>query len=120
MVKTKNEIVKETREYYENNPRGIGKYACYYYKEVNGVELMCAVGRCIKDVKTFVLDPINTGAYASELDLESILKDEYKGHPKLFWINLQQFHDFPLNWDGNKLTELGERKFKELLNEDYN
>lgn len=42
-------------------------------------------------------------------------KEEYQGHDKLFWDDLQKLHDREFYWDENGLTALGSIYYKELM-----
>jgi len=101
---TKEEIIRETVEYYKDaSKRGYDEVeeACKYLTEGGN---MCAVGRCLipgslMEVKRPFI-PLKVvemaGCQASVLNienLEEILKPEYRGHSIKFWIRLQNLHD---------------------------
>jgi len=121
---TTEEIIDETIEFYKNNPRSIiGKQtkndACLYISE----ETKCAVGRCLtKDTLKKIeknLTALNRVSIQTLLDRinidthDEIFKEEYRGHPFNFWLDLQMFHDRKVNWEksstGNILSKEGEK-----------
>jgi len=123
MRKTKIQIIEETVEYYsaDTSRRGVFGSNCVYYAPRLNDEVMCAVGRCIKEPKKL------HGVFASitrlaekvnEESLDNLLKEEYRGHSKDFWQDLQGFHDTRENWNEHiGLTEEGETNLKLLLTE---
>ena len=121
---TTEEIIDETIEFYKNNPRSIiGKQAnydaCMYISE--GTK--CAVGRCLtKDTLKKVeknLTALNRASIRGLLNKininthDEIFKEEYRGHPYFFWVELQSLHDKSDNWEksstGNILSKEGEK-----------
>ena len=131
---TKTEIIIETKEFYEKNPkelRAIEKDNCAYNTE-NGNH--CALGRCLlpkyhklgteldnnkRTILALVL------AYSDkeyeeeeeEVDLDFMLQKKYKGHSFDFWLDLQMFHDREINWDDKGLSSIGESSYLNLLKE---
>lgn len=95
-MKTKLEIIDETINYYSNpNNRGITGNMCKYLTD-NGK--MCAVGRCMAKPHTSYLGAasrilIRDGTQELKLELEPLLKEEYRGHSVKFWNDLQHLHD---------------------------
>lgn len=73
---------------------------CYYYMEGGR---MCAVGRCMSKPQMFA----HNGSRACELNLDPLLKPEYRGFPDDFWNKLQELHDESDNWDSDGLTKAG-------------
>ena len=123
--KSKIEIIKETAEFYGNNP---DKRAKLKKQDSNCVYLTkdgksCAVGRCIKisilksllGNNTTVRDLKNQ----FEENLDSILKPAYKGHSLKFWEQLQEFHDDNGNFDyeAKSLTDKGKAHELKLIRE---
>jgi len=130
---TKTEIIIETKEFYEKNPkelRAIEEGICTYNTE-NGNH--CAVGRCLlpkyhklgtelKNNKGEI--PSLVVAYSDEeyeedeeIDLDFMLQKKYKGHSFNFWLDLQNFHDKKTNWDDKGLSSIGESNYLDLLEE---
>ena len=116
-MKTKQEIIKETKQYYLTHRRGINPITntCKYYIK-GGAK--CAVGRCVENPKA--LPECRMGDAVDEFDdLDSFLKPEYRGHDSDFWQMLQSFHHGIGLWlktkRGNSLTPLGEQRYQKLL-----
>lgn len=121
MQKTRSEIMAETFEYYSNPKlRGLseGGVCQYLTKEGN----MCAVGRCLIDPSDSSLTDGFTGVTTVMVqdipDLDSVLKEEYRGHRIDFWRELQMWHDNDKNFDSNGITEIGYNHI-ELMTEKY-
>jgi len=120
---TAKDIIYETVEFYENNPRSIEhKSVCRYYMESYGHELMCAVGRCLYKSKAKSLTDYS--GKASYIYKEGDLKHEdfkkkYRGHSLSFWDELQILHDDDSCWDeddfGNTLSKMGEEHVEQLI-----
>lgn len=113
------EIINETVEYYKTHNRAIsldphGNFVCHY---INSAGDMCAVGRCL-------IDPIDIRGdvyfICPDDGLDTILKEEYRGHDIGFWNELQKIHDRNYNWCGNDLSLIGigfVNSLKELYND---
>jgi hypothetical protein len=107
-MKTKNEIIKETVEYYWQDPKrrastGLG---CHYRVPDDG--RMCAVGRCLTAEALPQASKVMVGAYelAGRLYadcLDDLLQPEYRGHSVDFWDRLQTVHDNEHIWDSEQL-----------------
>jgi hypothetical protein len=116
-MKTKVEIIEETADFYNTTNRGmLGRYTCIYLSEITGNK--CAVGRCMTDEG--LKDYGNVGGDVGELNytakgLDSILKDEYKGHDVDFWKDLQRFHDEYNYWNETGLSEMGKIRKNSLI-----
>ncbi len=104
------QIIDETVEFYQNNPRAIYKDQCCY--DNNGIR--CAVGRCMVEEAFEDVNIICNVGVERISNLDKHLKPEYQGHDIDFWQMLQHFHDTAFYWEGQKLSELGERFIKEL------
>lgn len=135
MRKIKVEIIEEIASFYNSTNRGYFDGNCAYNTH-DGRK--CAVGRCMTDegiekfgncsggVKSLAASASeeNTGKYLfSDSDsanehLDSLLKEEYRGHEIFFWDDLQSFHDAAHNWNEDGLTEDGKR-VKQALIEKY-
>lgn len=113
--KTRKEIIDETVDYYTKDVsrRALqadknGEMLCKYMTH-DGKK--CAVGRCMvnpSEKMTGTADRYKRDdSYAPTVEDE--LRDEYKGHPIAFWVELQQLHDRPSYWDSQSLTALGVR-----------
>lgn len=111
-LKTKTEIIKETFEYYNEDPgrRGAYKGSCVYFNKAT--KNMCAVGRCVDNAEK--LGPGDV--FLQWINLE--FKPEYN-HNKavdiLFWKSLQDFHDRGLNWGKERATLRGVKEYEALL-----
>lgn len=119
------ELVKNTIEYYTDDPsrRGIDDNGSCVYKTKD--EKKCAVGRWIDEDKckeynieierlegdVGILCNILNKRFS--LNLEDILIDDVKDIPQELWMDLQMYHDTQIYWKDEKL-----RKEKEefLLN----
>ncbi len=120
-MKTKKEIIKETADFYSADVSRRSKEEewgdCCYLGPDNK---RCAFSRCCKeDEETVKILKNYEGGNSDTIfsdGKESILKEEYQGHCKEFWRDLQRFHDNDENWDENGLTETGVEKLR-VLNE---
>ena len=94
---TQKEIVLETVEYYRTHKRALDANGiCKYLTEEGD---MCAFGRCAINPSA-----LEEGKHvAVQVDIEQILKPEYKGHDVDFWLELQRFHDGLRHWTANEL-----------------
>ena len=127
---TKLEIINETAAFYNKTNRGIDGNGCIYLNLET--KNMCAVGRCMTETAMECYHRYSGSAsslgmtacdHAGEkvnynlltsLDLDYVLKDEYKGHSTGFWNSVQSFHDCTANWNENGLTERGRDAFETL------
>lgn len=107
-MKTKEEIVLETLQAY-NNPanRAIiikdDRMVCLYRNTSATPPTHCAVGRCMTEealdrasniIEAFQVLPFQIGfTYHDEL-----LHPEYRGHEPDFWVTLQKLHDASCYW----------------------
>lgn len=121
-MKTKLEILEETKATYNKDNRGVNlSGGCKYLSDKN---TMCAVGRCMtetsldqyKDYRGSVTKLNNEVAEDCPMGIDLLLKEEYRGHEVQFWQNLQEFHDEIEYWNETGLSELGEKKYKYLVN----
>ena len=115
---TAEQIVDETVEWYENNPRsiqdldGCGSTICVYLTDD---ELRCAHSRCLTEESlSYVLE--NNYNNGSAVNVLKQLSDEchleqYRGQPSDFWCEIQRLHDTDPFWkrkdNGNELTNYG-------------
>lgn len=120
-MKSKAEIVVETLLHYNSKNRGynISEDHCTYLDKATGNK--CAVGRCILDSEIenvakfeekYIYNTANSSPNVESLanrflNLDSLLKPEYRGHDVKFWKNLQNLHDLSSMWteDGFILSE---------------
>jgi len=112
---TKHQIIDETVDYYNNNPRSIrtdyeGASSCYYYHPDNNIQ--CAFSRCTKEEFKDKLIEQNESTVTNALsnlmlELDSILQDKYKGHDISFWEHIQRIHDKDSYWTNSKLNSSG-------------
>jgi hypothetical protein len=116
---TYKDVIEITKERYSNNTklRSIDEDGRCIYFHPNGNK--CAVGHFINESKfKYVL---NTEAISSilidEVDYKFYL-DESVQHlqNKLFWKDLQIFHDDKFNWNENGITKDGITMYNNLLN----
>jgi hypothetical protein len=101
-MKTENEIIKETVEFYWADPAGrraASDIACEY---LTADGRMCAVGRCLTPEHATRASDILCSASALPgllcTPLDELLRPEYRGHSVNFWSNLQTLHDDDLSW----------------------
>jgi hypothetical protein len=109
---TKLEIIEETFNYYSEDgsrramrKNWTGGDLCEY-KSPEGK--YCAVGRCMIDPKGEEMEG-NIFDLCDHLfvDVNELLKEEYKGHDVQFWLDLQHFHDSNDNWTRGEVNEEG-------------
>jgi hypothetical protein len=131
--KSVTEIVRETVDYYTKNPRSRVQDlddphypACYYFHPTTE-GAMCAVGRCLDSehphVKAIRDNPAdhkdNVGSveifYDDDNDIDDFLKEEYQGHSKEFWTDLQTLHDGNRFWGNLGITWSGQEKAEEII-----
>lgn len=102
-MKTVDEIIEETVEYYKHNPRATvndsGITRCLYFRAYDSA--VCAVGRCMKDPQRYASLDGDVEDLLVEYGLDSLdplLKEEYRGHSLSFWLDLQDLHDNDRYW----------------------
>jgi hypothetical protein len=132
-MKTIKEIVSETIEYIKSTPKAYDteKGQCLYTKIIDGKKCHCAVGRCLlEDFQQEDWEHNGFGIQSftkenPEMPLDSILKEEYRGHGRYFWEDLQDLHDdvdnlyFEENEQGGRdLTKKG-HIYAESINLEY-
>lgn len=134
----KQDLLIETIEYYQNNPRGTDSESsdgdnpfCVYYDPDTGN--MCAVGRCLLDKKKAME---MTGSIDDHLAVEGSLGDRPDGFIEIdmgdfkpeyqeiddlrFWRCLQSLHDVDYHWDvcyvtgENRLEPAGVLKVRDI------
>lgn len=105
-MKTENEIIKETVEFYWADPsrRAATEQGCKY-QTVDG--RMCAVGRCLtaEALQRASGMACATCVLADRLEvncLDELLQPEYRGHHAWFWLHLQILHDDDGIWWGSE------------------
>lgn len=114
------EIIDLITDYYAEDPRrrGVSKQSgCLYRADTSELgETYCAIGVFIEDTDDISgLDHARNIDNWTETNLEDVIMDPYKGHPKLFWSDLQIFHDNKANFHPiSGLTLHGEQKVREL------
>jgi len=138
---TKEEIINETVEYYKDaSKRGYNaaNKKCEYLTESGN---MCAVGRCLipgslmesfSDRENLSFTGETRDARASRArdaqsmrncglsvldvaNLEEILKPEYRGHSRHFWMQLQSLHDGDDFFNDDTMNEEGLKHAKGLI-----
>lgn len=99
------ELVLDTIEYYKKNPRALDESGFCVYKSENGN--MCAVGRWINWEKVPVEDIKHINSAGSvegnEEMIKNLLLDEVKDIPFTLWDALQNYHDYTLSEDEDKI-----------------
>ncbi len=125
---TKQQIIKETAEFYGKDP--VGRRAsttgnsCRYYMEPSPKHpepRMCALGRClinaVMHANTAASAPTLNQCYTDGKGLDSILKEEYRGHSVRFWNRLQSWHDTGAHFDLEKncISPNGQSMLERLL-----
>ena len=130
---TKLEIIEETANFYNLKNRAssvnsIGRQSCVYEDAVGN---KCAVGRCLIDTSYLVnITGISVSGLVTRFSaksLDELLKEEYRGHERLFWSELQSFHDNAENFTNEGLSNQGvtrlsylKDQFKEINESDSN
>lgn len=120
-MKTKEEIIKETAEFYNLSNRGYDRNTggCVY---LTGDNEKCALGRCISDDQiisfankyTSSIMDINEDFKEGET-LDQYLKPEYRGHKLAFWRDIQTLHDEEHNWNEEGISESGQEQVDLLV-----
>lgn len=123
-MKTKQEIIKETAEFYNLTNRGYKeRKGCLYLTE-DGKK--CAIGRCISDDKLHwfslrfsagIMDV--SGSFVEGETLDDYLQPEYQGHDLSFWSCLQEFHDDENNWDDTGMCNDGVIQYNSLMSKEW-
>lgn len=119
--KTKLEIINETAEFYGSDVtrRSKSNGQCVYLAVDTGNR--CAFSRCCTEdgVKELSFNyegrPAN---WLSDYFINSVLKEEYKGHNRDFWVAIQMFHDNDGYFDKNGISNAGQN-YIEHLKEKY-
>jgi len=112
-MKTKREIIIETSKAYTTKNRSVVGLICEY-KNPDGNK--CAVGRCLEDNSQFFHKSNNSKSILIfEDELETELKEEYRGHCIEFWQQLQWLHDGSFYWSCAGITIKGEEYVQSLL-----
>lgn len=125
MKKTKCEIIRETADFYHLGNRGYSTTTldCIYLDPET--QNRCALGRCFDAPDVSLYELRGTIDYDGNIEqykdgffinVEALLKDEYKGHDPAFWSDLQTLHDLENNWTNDGLSVKGKTKVYNLLN----
>lgn len=132
-MKTTREIVSETIDYIKSTPQAynVGKGQCLYTTIIDGKRCHCAVGRCLLEDfqrEDWEHNELGIQSFTKEypvIALDSILKEEYRGHDHQFWEDLQELHDdgrssyFEENEQGGRdLTKKG-HAYAEFISVEY-
>jgi len=113
----KQRLLKETKEYYEEDPigrRGLDDKGKCEYSTISGKK--CALGRIMTE-ETLGNIPADGGSYSVIIEdiPESIeLLEPYEGL-KFVVPFLDDFHDDSVNWDLLGLTTTGKTTYKALM-----
>ncbi len=107
-MKTQTEIVLETLQFYLEDPinrraKKANSDCCYHMRARFGApERHCAVGRCMTAASLASFGRFDGDVEALEAErgdtLDTLLREEYRGHSQEFWTNLQLIHDRDSNW----------------------
>lgn len=108
---TTKQIIDETVEYYKTHARGMNEQRSCEYKTDEGH--MCAVGRCLTDDGHAQISYQNS-LVEDIINLDTLLKPQYKGYDLAFWQNLQRLHD-----DDNYWEEIGDKNILSVEGEEY-
>lgn len=107
-------VLDDTKEFYHKNPskRAIEPNGCVFETEDGR---RCAVGRYLtkKDLKNIHGKDMN-GGFGPELIRPIVSSAVFKRLPTYFWNDLQTFHDAPVIWDNDGITEIGIKTYNEL------
>jgi hypothetical protein len=115
-MKTKLDIIKETFDYYNEDPSRRAKVngRCEY---LNSEGNMCAFGRC--EINPPISETGNSDAvdnrFSHEEEMNGALKEEYRGHSMEFWEELQDLHDSDFYWLEDKASEAGQSLYRSLV-----
>jgi hypothetical protein len=108
-MKTQDEILKETVEFYWADPsrRAATEQGCRYQTDDGR---MCAVGRCMTPEARRLTFGIacEVGLLEGNFDvvnLDEMLEPEYRGHSLYFWRRLQHLHDGKDFWENEELLQ---------------
>lgn len=128
-MKTKVEIINETAANYTLNNRSISDGGRCLYQGPNGER--CALARCMmepitvkedlivhttQDSKYGCMEVYGNHPFEDELvPLDTLLKEEYRGHIPEFWVDIQTLHDSSWNWTAEGLSDEGKETVQELL-----
>lgn len=125
------ELLDDTVEFYENNPRSIINKHCVWN---DGAGNHCAVGRHLlseyKERGSFLSwnrstavdlanDIENDGTYTNGkgeylTEMDDVLKPEVRGFPLSFWTGLQHLHDSDYYWNDHGLSDAGD-EYRECI-----
>jgi hypothetical protein len=119
---TREEIVKETIQYYRTHRQAGDGNTCYYLMEDGS---MCAVGRCMIEPSVGMRGTVSRLWDKNGLKIafeDSLLQPQYHGHSADFWSELQALHDnceccywIPNEDGGQDLTSEGKTFCSEVL-----
>ena len=128
--KTKKQIIDETFNFYNKNPKKRRAVKDYGDKEPGCVyngpgDTHCAIGRLFIDeyknqgenLEHNSLGVASLESYNVKLDL--MLKPSYSGHSLHFWIDIQSLHDDENYWYDDKATDAG-HAWKRTLHRKWN
>ena len=109
------EIIDETVEFYENNPRSLNPSprsmfdpTTCLYNGPNGEA--CAFARCVLPEHRKKLEEGKGCQNILNSYGDDILKEQYRGHHPGFWVNIQALHDFESHCENGKLSQIGKDK----------
>lgn len=114
------EIIQMVASHYNLGNRAFKQGNGCQYRTSDG--RMCAVGMCMNDKAIGKYDNYvgsiseMTGRIISEgKSLDSIFKEEYRGHNVNFWDDLQCLHDGDYYWTDKGLSHIGKEEVEVLI-----
>lgn len=125
MQLSRSQILLETALTYSDiSKRAKNEDGCFYLTADNKT---CAVGRCMKEPKQSYRGTMHMSGGVWDISIEqnyatrtiipvdTLLKEEYVGHPQEFWADTQAFHDDDCYWSSSGLTVIGIDRLNYLL-----
>lgn len=116
-------VLKTVKEKYNINNRAVAKGSerCMYQTPEGR---RCAVGMYMRDdmANAFAHADYDASTLDSLHNLDTLLKEEYRGLPLEFWEDLQTLHDRSVYWNEDGLTFRGREVAHQIqtrIEEDY-
>lgn len=109
-MKTKHEIIDEIAGHYSLKNRSVDGINSCVYNGPNG-ELCAFAYMCLNPAS------LTEGQDAEDMIMirgQDILKEEYRGHPQHFYLDIQSLHDAKENWTDVGLSAMGKIKVRDL------
>lgn len=113
---TKVEIINMVANHYNKHNRAEEHGGCRY---ITNDGKMCAVGMCMTDEALEDFKYSFSGVFGIQEmikseSIDSVLKDEFRGHSTSFWTDMQMLHDEAAYWDEEGLSCRGIEKYVKL------